>query len=109
MGSFSQDLRLALRRLVRWPGFSATVIVTLALGIGFNVALFSVMRAVVLRPLPYADAERTVLLSSQRAGVLQDAITQQEYLLYRQRLTTFEKLETLQHSPRNMTNKEPMN
>jgi len=92
MGSFAQDLRLALRRLGRWPGLSATVILTLALGIGFNVALFSVMRAVVLRPLPYADAERIMLLRSQREGVSQDAITQQEYLFYRQRLTRFEKL-----------------
>jgi putative ABC transport system permease protein len=55
--SFSQDLRYALRGMRRSPGVAATVVMTMALGIGATTAIFSVVRAVVLRPLPFADPE----------------------------------------------------
>ena len=60
-----QDLKHSLRALTRTPGFTIAVVLTLALGIGANVAIFTVVNVVVLRPLAYADPERLVRITSE--------------------------------------------
>src|SRR5258708_18249234 len=66
MGStLLQDLRYALRQVLRTPGFTATVILTLALGIGANAAIFTLVHAVMLRDLPVADPKTLVRLGDR--------------------------------------------
>lgn len=64
-----RDLRLAVRQLYKNPGFALAVIVTLALGIGVNTAVFSLVNGFLLRPLPYPQADRLGMLLLHREGV----------------------------------------
>ena len=68
MGAVGQNLRFALRQLRRHPGFTATVLVTLALSIGANTAIFSVVNALMLRRLPYPQPERMGTIFMRVAG-----------------------------------------
>lgn len=67
--SFITDLRFALRSLARVKGLAITVIVTLALGIGANAAIFSVVRGVLLRPLANRDEDRLIYLRHSAPGI----------------------------------------
>ena len=68
MSSFVQDLRYAVRMLAKTPGFTVVAILTLALGIGANVAIYSVVRAILLNPLPFPHAERLVRVYDDLRG-----------------------------------------
>jgi putative ABC transport system permease protein len=76
---FFQDIRYTLRQLGRAPAFTAIAVVTLALGIGANTAIFAVVNAVLLKPLPFTDAERLTLVhmlvpERQRPGVYREGV-----------------------------------
>ena len=62
MANFGPQLKQILRRLGRTPGFTAITLITLAIGIGANTAIFSVVDGVLLKPLPYPHAEQLVVL-----------------------------------------------
>ena len=63
------DLRFAFRQLVKAPGFAITAVLMLAFGIGVTTAIFSIVEAVLLRPLQFPDSARVVVLSDRLAGV----------------------------------------
>jgi predicted permease len=94
VGTLARELRYAVRILVRAPGFAAAAIVTLALGIGANVAIFSVVRAVVLKPPPYRDPSRVVVFLNSTTSA-PGAITSSslpDYEDWQRLLTSFDGL-----------------
>ena len=87
-----QDLRLAVRSLRRSPGFVLGAVLTLALGIGANAAIFAVLDAVALRPLPYHDPDRLVGISNSWTNTPRAPISSIEYFDYLEQLRSFEHL-----------------
>ena len=83
------DLKFALRMLLKSPGFTAVAIITLALGIGANTAVFSAVNALLLRPLPVEDADRLACGYAMREGVDPYETSLLEYLAYRERSQSF--------------------
>jgi predicted permease len=92
--TLSQDFRYAARMLARQPGFTAVAALTLALGIGANTAIFSVVEAVLLRALPYRHADRAVVLwESQRLGNLpRNVINPANFLDWRDQARSFDEM-----------------
>jgi predicted permease len=107
MSLFLQDVRYALRSLRRSPGFTAVVVATLGLGIGVNVALMSVVRAVLLRPLPYGGEERIVSIWSQWKGFPKTWVSSEEYRFYRDAIESFDEVALYASDSGNLTEDEP--
>jgi predicted permease len=95
--SLLQDVRFALRMLRKSPGFTAIAVLTLALSIGANTAIFSVLDAVILRPLPFASPNRLVHLTGKFAMGDDAGISPPDYLDYCAANCTFEQMAVLNY------------
>jgi putative ABC transport system permease protein len=91
MESLFQDLRIALRSLLKAPGFALVVVITLSLGIGANTAIFSVVNAIVLQPLPFEHPEELVMVWNKdlRRGSDQNVVTPLNFEDWRDMNTVF--------------------
>src|SRR5215472_11653952 len=92
MNTLGKDIRYGLRSLIKNPTFAAVAIITLALGIGANTAIFSVVNAVLLRPLPYNEADRLVFLSERNAKFPQMSISYPDFVDWRAQNQVFESM-----------------
>ncbi|MFL5612757.1 MAG: ABC transporter permease [Gemmatimonadaceae bacterium] len=103
MDALRQDLRFAFRTLRSRPAFTAIAILTLALGIGATTAIFSVVNAVLLRPLPWPEPERVVLVWGTRGPVRQNGVDYLDYLDWQQQSRSFEALAVMRGQSVNLT------
>ncbi len=94
MNTLLQDLRYGLRTLLKNPGFTFVAVITLALGIGVNTAIFSVVNGVLLRPLPFNQPERIVTLweNNTKDGIERDDVSPANFLDWRERSRSFEEM-----------------
>src|ERR1035437_479722 len=86
------DLKFALRQLAKTPGFTAVPLLTLALGIGANTAIFSVVKSVLLQPFPYPDPDRLVVLWEDELNYEQASIAWPDLVDWQRDNTAFTAL-----------------
>lgn len=103
MKSPIHDVPVSVRSLRRRPGFTALVVLTLALGIGAPVAIFSLVSGVMLRPLPYKDPDRVVLVWEKPPGGNRFAVAPANYLDWRQQNQVFEDMAAIAGATVNLT------
>jgi len=98
-----QDLRYGIRMLLKAPNFTLTAVLTLALGIGANTAIFSAVNAVLLRPLPYPESDRLMFLSERSRRTESMPVSWPNYLDWRARQSSFECIGVYNYDSYNMT------
>src|ERR1700674_972155 len=92
MDAFAHDLRYASRQLRKAPGFTLTVVLTLALGIGAATAIFSLVEGILLRPLPFSKPDRLVLVGDHLGGGPNTPVTAREIGTYSNATGAFSSL-----------------
>src|SRR6266852_7702050 len=102
------DLRYAVRGLRKNPGFTGVAVITLALGIGANTAIFTVVNAVLLRPLPYQDPDRLVMVHGTypKKNFKYDVISYPTYLDWKAQNRCFEGMEAIAGWSFNLTGED---
>jgi predicted permease len=105
MGTLFQDLRYAARMMVKRPGFTVIAVMTLALGTGANIAIFSVVNVVLLKPLPFFEPERLVMLWEDQSalGFPRDEVAPANFADWRAQQSVFEDMATLNWKNFNLT------
>ncbi len=104
METLWQDLRYGARMFLKQPGFTLVAVFALALGIGANTAIFSVVNSVLLRPLNYADADRLLLLNHNYPKLdLKASVSAVGYSHYRDHNQSFESVAAVTSWPVNLT------
>src|SRR5215470_4329923 len=110
MNGILQDIRYATRQLRKAPGFTAAALLTLALGIAANTAIFSVIEAVILRPLPFADPDRLLWLNGKLVGLTDNGgVSPPDFRDYRVNNRMFESVAAMGYaaSPSNLLGQKP--
>jgi putative ABC transport system permease protein len=102
MDSIIKDIRYGVRGLLKHPGFTAIVVITLALGIGASTAIFSVVNSVVLRRLPYRNADRIVAIQELNPAGKRIQVTSANFLDWRAQNTVFEHLAAIKTTTTNL-------
>ncbi len=103
MQTVLQDLRYGARTLLKKPEFTLIAVITLALGIGANTAIFSIVNAVLLRPLPYAESHRLVSMTEQHEQIPTRWVSYPNFLDWRARSQSFEAMATIRGWQMTMT------
>src|ERR1044071_3957284 len=105
MTTLMQDLRFGARMLWKRPGFTAVAVLTLALGIGANTAIFSLVNAVLLKPLPFPEPERLVMLweDATRIGFPQNTPAPANFADWKAQTRSFESVAALSFESFNLT------
>jgi len=102
MDSLIKDIRYGVRGLLKHPGFTALVVITLALGIGASTAIFSIVDSVLLRRLPYATASRIVAIQELSPAGKRVQVTSANFLDWRAQNTVFENLAAIKQTTSNL-------
>jgi putative ABC transport system permease protein len=102
METLLQDLRYAFRVLIKSPSFTAIAVLTLALGIGANTAIFSVVNAILLRPLPFHDSSR-IMLIAEKSKYSNPSVSYQNFVDWRDQSHSFESVQAMRASTITLT------